>query len=243
MIVSGLQAVKEALQSGQDIERLVVDYKRRGDHHVQSILRMAEEKGIGIQVVPTRDFEVHASRSRHAQGLVAYMRGTALLDWEKFLPTAPDYDLIVALDHLEDPNNMGAILRSCEVFGAKAVLFPKDRNVSVTPSVIKASAGAIHHLQVVRVTNLSRSLTQLKEKGFWIYGADSNRGKSIKDFRPNFPAVLVVGNEHAGISRLVQATLDEAIHIPMVGKVGSLNVSVATGILLHQFRFGNSLGC
>jgi 23S rRNA (guanosine2251-2'-O)-methyltransferase len=150
------------------------------------------------------------------------------------------FSRLLVLDHIEDPFNFGGILRSAEAMGISAVLYPKNRNSTLTHGVIQAASGAVHHIPLVRVTNVSQALITLKKGGYWVYGADSNRGEDIRRVRINDPYVIVMGSEAKGISPLVQKQLDVSVKIPLTGKVGSLNVSVATGIMIYEFSRGET---
>jgi len=142
-------------------------------------------------------------------------------------------DLVVLLDHINDPHNLGAIARTALAAGAGAIVIPKDRSVGVTPSAVKVSAGTLLRIPVVKVTNLPRTIDDLKEKGYWVYGADME-GTSIyeEDFRP--PVALVLGSEGEGLSRLVKQKCDQLIAVPMYDDIDSLNVSVSAGIILFE---------
>ena len=144
--------------------------------------------------------------------------------------------LILALDHIEDPHNFGALIRSAVAFGCPTVLIPKNRQCPITPTVIKSSAGSIYSASIVEVSNLAQSLKQLKKRNFWIYGADHKTPHPLTSVTLNYPMVLVVGNEGKGISKGLQSFLDERLRIHMEKDVESLNVSVATGILLHHIH-------
>lgn len=142
-------------------------------------------------------------------------------------------DLIVILDHITDPHNLGAITRAAVGAGAKAIVIPKDRSVKVTPAVVKVSAGTVLRIPVVIVTNLARTIEKLQQKGFWVYGADMS-GTSVyeEDFQP--PVVVVFGNEGEGLSRLIREKCDRLISVPMYSDIDSLNVSVSAGIILFE---------
>ena len=143
-----------------------------------------------------------------------------------------DDKFVVILDHLEDPHNLGAIVRTCEAAGIKSVIIPKDRSVGVTSVVMKTSAGAIERVNIAMVNNLTKVIEDFKKHGFFVYGADMN-GKNYKDVDFADKVVLVMGNEGKGISRIVRESLDEVVSIPQYGKINSLNVSVATGIIIY----------
>ncbi len=137
------------------------------------------------------------------------------------------------LDHIQDPHNMGAIIRTAAGLGIHALIYPKDRSCQITDTVSKVSSGGTECIPLLKVTNLAREIDTLKDKGYWIYGADSNQGNTLSQVRFHHPCVLVVGNEGKGLSSLLIKKLDQAVYIPMTGQISSLNVSVATGIILH----------
>ena len=157
-------------------------------------------------------------------------------DYEYFdLDSCLNDDFIVILDHLEDPHNFGAIIRTCEAAGVKSIVIPKDRSVSVNGTVMKTSSGALEHVNIVMVNNLVQAINKLKESDFFVYGADMD-GINYRDVDYAKKVVLVIGNEGNGISRLVSESCDEIVSIPMVGKVNSLNASVAAAILIYGIR-------
>ena len=154
---------------------------------------------------------------------------------EHLIRNPDDFPIVVMTDHLEDPYNFGAIIRSSLGFGAKAVIYPKDRQVSLTEGVIKASAGTARQMPLIRVTNLAQTIDHLTNAGFWIYGLEGTSKEKLPTFKPNFPCVLIAGNEHRGLSPLLVKKTHSLIAIPMTSQLESLNVSVATGIALYQF--------
>ncbi len=157
------------------------------------------------------------------------------IELEHLLQNPDQFPLVVMTDHLEDPYNFGAIIRSCVGFGARAVIYPKDRQVTLTEGVVKASAGTAHHLPLIRVTNLAQTVDMLAYAGFWIYGLDGSGRESLPHFEPQFPCVLIAGNEHRGLSPLLKKKAHALLKIPISANLESLNVSVATGVALYQF--------
>ena len=145
--------------------------------------------------------------------------------------------VVLMADHLQDPHNFGAICRTAEAFGVQHMCYPKNRAVQITPSVVKASAGAIESMKLCKLTNLNQALKKLAANGYWIYAASSNIGQPIDQLSINFPMVLICGSEHAGISEGLTKLIDEFVHIPLLGETSSLNVSVATGIIIHKIAF------
>ncbi|MFC1771454.1 23S rRNA (guanosine(2251)-2'-O)-methyltransferase RlmB [Candidatus Margulisiibacteriota bacterium] len=231
--LKGKHAVFEALNSDTRIERILVDFKVKDRDDIQKIITIARKKSIKIQICSPADFYKNA-REENTQGILAYLRTKKLLDLDHVLSNKNNYPFIVVVDHLEDPYNFGAIMRTCEFFGVKVVIFPKDRNCQITPGVIKASSGAVNHLNMIKVVNIAQTLNSLSKNGYWLYGADSNEGTTLESFSPALPLVLVVGNENRGLSKHIQKIINDKIKIPRSGKTDSLNVSVATGIIIHS---------
>lgn len=239
--IKGKRAIREALVSDTPIERILISDHVVRDKSVSEIINLAKEKGVKFQVLARdgfkRKFEATSydhDISDQNQGVIASLLPRALATLETILDHPNWYPIVLALDHLSDPYNFGAILRTAEALNVKAVIYPKDRSCNLTPGVIKVSSGAVYHLDLVRVTNLSQALDKFKSNGYWLYGADSNEGTSLNLLQPNFPLVLVVGNEEKGISYQIQKKLDQKINIPLKGKIESLNVSVATSIILYN---------
>lgn len=233
-LIKGRNSVYEALRAGNTVDRIVILFENQNKPEFRAILELARKKRVRIQTVQKDFFE--KEEHDHAQGILAYDVQENLSDISTILQNAEEFPMVVMLDHIEDPHNMGAIIRSAETLGAKAIIFAKDRQCQLTPAVMQASAGAANHIPLIRVTNLAQTLDKLKDAGFWIYGSDDQAATSIDTVRPNFPAVIMVSNEGKGISTLLAKKVDEVLKIPLTGKVSSLNVSVAAGILLNEFR-------
>jgi len=182
-----------------------------------------------IKYILTDNFTLNKMSKENHQGIIIERDEFAYLNIESIY----DENFVVILDHLEDPHNFGAIIRTCEAAGVKGIIIPKDRSVSVNDTVMKTSAGTTSLVSIIKVTNLTETMKKLKEKGFFIYGADME-GTDIRktSFAPK--KALVIGNEGKGISHLVEKNCDEMIKIPMKGKVNSLNASVASAILIFK---------
>lgn len=234
-LIKGKHAVMEAMRANIGIDRIIVDFKSQYDPDIHQIQKLAERNRIKVQRVSTASFQTYCDE-KQSQGILAYVASKQSLSLDHILDHQDDYPFLVAVDHILDPYNFGAILRTCETLGVNAVLYPKDRNCQITPGVIKASSGAIHYLDMVKITNLAYTLDALQEAGYWVYGADSNNGVDLNQLEPQFPLVLVVGNEEKGISPGILKKLDGRIHIPLVGQIESMNVSVATGIILYNLQ-------
>jgi 23S rRNA (guanosine2251-2'-O)-methyltransferase len=230
MLLSGIHPIAEALRAGRPLERLVVA-QGAGGPRLQEIIDMARRAGVPVRFEPRAALDRLAGSSAH-QGVVALgaARQYAGLD------AAAACELVVALDGVEDPHNLGAIIRTAHAAGAGAVIIPERRAATLTDVVGKAAAGALEHLPVVKVTNINRTLEELKDRGFWIYGLDE-RGTETYD-RAEFatPTALVFGGEGKGLHEQVRKHCDALVRIPMAGQISSLNVSVAAGVTLFEWK-------
>ncbi len=226
----------ECLQSGaQGIERICIA-EGNGHARIRQIVAMAEQRGIPIKYCARRELDRLEPSLPH-QGVVVVVKSAHYSDLSSILSNiqhSEDNALLVMLDGVQDPMNFGAILRTAEAANSDAVIIPKDRAVGVTAAVHKASAGAAAHVPIVRVTNLARTLDTLKDAGIWIAGAAGDTSSLYTDVDFNIPLCLVLGSEGTGIRRLVKKKCDYLVHLPMLGKIASLNVSVAAGILLYE---------
>ncbi len=234
--VVGRNPVIECLQSGsQGVERICI---AEGNRHarIRQIVTMAERIGIPIKYCARRELDRLEPSLPH-QGVIAVVRSAHYRDLSSILSNiqrSEDNALLVVLDGIQDPRNFGAILRTAEAANADAVIIPKDRAVGITAAVHKASAGASAHIPIVKVTNLARTLDTFKDAGIWIAGAAGDASSLYTDVDFNVPLCLVFGSEGSGIRRLVKQKCDYLVYLPMLGKMASLNVSVAAGILLYE---------
>ena len=234
--IVGRNPVIECLQSGtQGIERIFI---AEGNRHarIRQIAAMAEQARIPIKYCARRELDRLEPSLPH-QGVVAVVKPAHYSDLSSILSDiqrSGDNALLVVLDGVQDPRNFGAILRTAEAANADAVIIPKDRAVGITPAVHKASAGAVAHIPIVKVTNLARTLDALKEAGIWVAGAAGEASCLYTDADFSVPLCLVLGSEGTGVRRLVKQKCDYLVHLPMLGKIASLNVSVAAGILLYE---------
>ena len=230
-LLSGRNPIREAIKTGRDIEKLLV---AKGDLSgtAREIVAMARERHIPVQMVErTRLDEI----TRNHQGMLAFASAYRYYDVEDMLAEATEKGedpFLVVLDGVTDPQNLGAIIRTAACVGAHGVIVPERRAVGLTPSAVKASAGAIETVKVARVTNLTRTLEMLKKQGVWLYAADMV-GEDYRKVNFAGPMALVIGAEGEGVSRLVLDTCDHTVSLPMKGGVGSLNASVAAGVLLY----------
>jgi 23S rRNA (guanosine2251-2'-O)-methyltransferase len=227
-IIYGLRPVVEALRSKRREVHEILDSV--GDKEISS---EAAARGVPVKHVP-RDRVEELARGGVNQGVVARVGPYPYSGLEEIL-AVPD-PLVVVLDGVTDPRNLGAVLRVADGAGVSGVVVPKDRAAGVTPAAVKASAGASEHVPVARETNLRRALEKMKEAGFWVYAAEGGTASAYTDLDLSGPIALVLGSEGRGVRRLVREGCDGAVSIPMRGVVSSLNVSVAAAVLLFEAR-------
>lgn len=233
-IVSGRNAVKELLGSGRDVEKIYIQSGER-EGSVNQLIGIASERKLQIVEADKRKLDQLSFGQRH-QGIVAIAAERNYFSVEEIISYAEERGekpFIILLDGVEDPHNLGAIIRSAECVGAHGVVIPKRRAVGLTSTVAKASAGAVEHMRVAKVTNLSQTIDELKELGLWIYGADMG-GEEYYNVDMTGAVCLVLGSEGAGISRLVKEKCDFIVSIPLYGKVNSMNVSCAGAVLFAE---------
>lgn len=202
----------------------------------EKIISLAKSKNAKINIVSHKGVLNDLVGNVVHQGIVAQVEGYGYSSIQEMIQSIPagKQPLLLMLDGLEDPHNLGAILRTCDAIGVDGVILGKNRSVGLTSTVAKVSTGAIDHVKVAQVTNLSRTLQDLKKQGFWVVGCDLHNSKDYREIDYNMPVVIVIGSEGFGISRLVKDNCDMNVILPMVGHVTSLNASVATGIILYQ---------
>ncbi len=229
--IYGKNTIMESLKG----EKVIYQIYMAKNVNDERILFLAKKKNIKVQVVHKSILNDMVNHGVH-QGVVAEVEGYDYYSLEDIIATIPSdkQPLLVMLDGLGDPHNLGAILRTCDAIGVDGVIIGKKRSVGLTPVVAKVSTGAIDHVKVAQVTNLSRTLESLKKKGFWIVGCDLNESQDYRAIDYNMPVVIVIGSEGFGISRLVKEHCDMNVVLPMVGHVTSLNASVATAVILYQ---------
>ncbi len=237
MIIYGKNPVKEAIsQTLSKIEEILVSQELEKER-ISDIIRLAREKNVKVSFLPRDAISRITGTSSH-QGIAARISEFEYNNVDNILSNAKKKGerlLIILLDHLEDPQNLGAIIRTVNVLGAHGVIIPKDRAASVTPAVVKASAGAVSFVPIARVVNLVITIRDLKKKGVWIVGADPSATKSV--FAEELGALdlaLVVGSEGKGLTRLVREECDFLVSIPNLGEVSCLNASVAAGIMIYE---------
>lgn len=233
-LIIGRNAVTEALRSGRAIDSLLVAKGERGGS-IGRIIAQCRENGVVIKETDKRKLDKLCGGENH-QGVAAWAAVHEYSDVEDILENARsrgEQPFIIICDEIEDPHNLGAIIRTADACGAHGIIIPKRRGVALTYAVGKVSAGAVEYVPVARVANLPSLIDELKEKGFWIYGADMD-GTRWDEQDYSGAVALVVGSEGKGISRLVREKCDFIVSLPMKGKINSLNASVAAGILMYE---------
>ncbi|HHU68837.1 MAG TPA: 23S rRNA (guanosine(2251)-2'-O)-methyltransferase RlmB [Thermoanaerobacterales bacterium] len=232
--IEGRNPVLEALKAKTPINRIIIEKgEKRGS--ILEIISMAKDLGIPIKELDKKHLD-KISKTYNHQGIIAETAEYKYSEIEDLLEKADkrrEDALLVILDGIEDPYNLGSIIRTSDAVGAHGIVIPKRRSASVTPLVIKSSAGAAAHVPVARETNLNRTVEMLKEKGLWIAGADME-GTSIYETDLKGPLALVIGGEGKGISRLLKEKCDFLVSIPMVGEISSLNAATAAAIILYE---------
>jgi 23S rRNA (guanosine2251-2'-O)-methyltransferase len=229
-ILSGIHPVAEALRSHHPIDRVLIA-QGAGGPRLQEIIDMARRADIAVRFEPRSALDRLAGTSAH-QGVVALGAAKQYAALEEVSAS----DLIVVLDGVEDPHNLGAIIRTAHAAGAGGIVIPERRAAGVTDVVAKAAAGALEHLPVTRVTNINRSLEELKASGHWIYGLDERGTETYDRVEYATPTVIVLGGEGKGLHEQVRKHCDVLVRIPMAGRISSLNVSVAAGVVLFEWR-------
>lgn len=229
--IAGIHPVREALRAGSPIDRVLVAREARGPR-IDEIVALCRERGIPVRFEARAALD-RAVRSLPHQGVVAYGAAEKYARLEDFF----DRDgVLVVLDGVEDPHNLGAIIRTAHAAGVLGVVIPERRAAGLTETVAKAAAGALALLPVIRVTNVNRALESLKENGFWIFGLDERGTQSHTDTDFGARAAVVLGGEGGGLHALVRKQCDFLVRIPMAGQIASLNVSVAAGVVLFEWR-------
>jgi len=234
LMLLGRNAVMEAIDADRDIHRLFV---KKGDIEgsLKVIVAKAKEKGIVTSFVPKDKLDELSENGKH-QGVIATCPAFDYADLADILrktARSGQAPFLVILDKIHNPHNFGAIVRTALATGAHAVVIPKRRSVGITPAVVTASAGAIEHLPVCRVSNIAQTIEELKKSGIWVAGADTT-GQNLYEAPLTGPIALVIGSEGEGISRLVKEKCDFLVSIPMIGQMPSLNASVAAAVCMYE---------
>ena len=238
-ILYGLHPVEEALRAASRKFDHVCVARERHDERLQRVIDLCREGGVRLRFAP-RDHLTQLAKSAGHQGVVAVVRAKAVLDLEDLLAPLPAREggaparLLLALDGVEDPQNLGALLRTADGAGVDGVVLTERRAAPLSAVAVKASAGAAEHVRIARVVNMTRSLEQLKQRGIWCVGLDERGTMEYDAFDYTANCVLVLGREGAGLHDLVRRTCDQLLRIPMAGAVSSLNVSVAGAVVLYE---------
>jgi len=234
-LIEGRNAVTEAMKSGRTIDQIFIA-EGDTDRGLNRIAGMAREAGAVVKSVDRRKLDMMSPTGAH-QGIIAFAAAHDYATVEEILKTAEERGeapLIIICDELNDPHNLGAILRTAECAGAHGVIIPKRRSVGLTAVVGKTSAGAIEYMKVARVANLPATIEKLKKQGIWVFGTAASGDRTLYEADLKGPAAIVIGSEGFGMSRLVEESCDFKIRIPMKGQINSLNASAAASILLYE---------
>ena len=232
-MIAGKNPVLEALRSGREINKLWIaeGVKKSG---VQELIELAKERGVLVQFVPKQKIDKLAENHQGIVASVAAYNYAELDDLFNAAQSKNEDPFFIILDELEDPHNLGSIMRTADAIGAHGIIIPKRRAVGLTAVVAKASTGAIEHVPVVRVTNLAQTVDELKDRGVWIAGTDAKGSQDYRKMDATLPLALIIGSEGKGMSRLLKEKCDFLYHLPMIGHVTSLNASVAASILMYE---------
>ncbi len=232
-MIAGKNPVLEALRAGREINKLWIaeGVKKTG---IQELIDLAKERGVLVQFVPKQKVDKLADNH---QGIVASVAAYDYSEIEDLFNAAKaknEDPFFLILDELEDPHNLGSIMRTADAIGVHGIIIPKRRAVGLTAVVAKASTGAIEHVPVVRVTNLAQTVDELKERGIWIAGTDAKGSADYRKMDATLPLAIIIGSEGKGMARLLKEKCDFLYHLPMVGHVTSLNASVAAALLMYE---------
>ena len=229
--IYGKNTIVEALKGEKSVYAVYVQNNMKDN----KIIELCKRKKVQLKVVDKSEFIKKLGNVTH-QGIMAEVEEYRYYSVDEILNSVPQgkQPLLLMLDGLEDPHNLGAILRTCDAVGVDGVIIGKNRSVGLNGTVAKVSTGAIDHIKVAQVTNLTRTLEDLKKRSFWVVGCDLDQSQDYRQVDYNIPLVIVIGSEGFGISRLVKKSCDFNVVLPMVGHVTSLNASVATAVILYQ---------
>lgn len=232
--IEGRKPVLDALNAGEELDQVIIQYGQQGSI-INAIRVAAKKRGIKCSEVTAEKFK-GITKLPNAQGVVATKSDFKYYHIEEIVSGAKQkvFPFLVVLDSIQDPHNLGAIIRSAECAGAEGVILTRHNSASVNATVVKTSAGATSYIKIAQVNNLVNALKYLKEEGFWVVGSTLENAKDYSEAEYRGAIALVVGNEEKGIRRLTAESCDELVKIPMPGKLQSLNVSVATGVLLFE---------
>jgi 23S rRNA (guanosine2251-2'-O)-methyltransferase len=232
-ILYGKNPVLEALRAGRPARRLVLAAGARDEPRLRAILESAAERGIPVEETSRRRLD-DIAHTEHHQGIAGYFHARPQLGLDGLLDQVRPPALLLVLDGIQDPQNLGALARSCDAAGADGMVLVRDRAAGVTPAAAKASAGAVEHLPIAVVPNLAAALTRLREAGVWCVGLDAEAALRYDRFDYTSPVALVVGAEGEGLRPLTRRRCDVLVSVPMLGRVASLNANAAGAVLLYE---------
>lgn len=233
--IAGKHSVLEALRSGRTVHKIWISEQAQ-KQAVQPIVAEAKRRGVIIQPADKRRLDQMAAGMQH-QGVVAQAAAYEYAEVDDILQRAKargEQPFVLILDEIEDPHNLGSILRTADCTGAHGVIIPKRRSVGLTATVSKTSAGAVEYVPVARVTNIAQTMEDLKRRGIWIAGADAAAERTVFQENLNVPLAVVIGNEAKGIGRLIKEKCDFLLKLPMFGSINSLNASVAASVFMYE---------
>lgn len=228
MYVYGKNVAKELLKNDRKIKRVIL----ANNFNDSDIINLLNTNNIKISY--EEKYKLDRMEKGNHQGIILEIEDYKYITDKQMLSELPQNPFIVILDHIEDPHNFGAIIRTCEAAGAHYIIIPKDRSVSVNSTVMKTSVGALDNVKIVEVTNLNNIISKLKEKGIWVVGTDMDDSQEFDKIDYTIPTAIVIGSEGFGMSALVKKNCDFIARIPMYGKINSLNASVAAGIMIYE---------
>lgn len=241
-LIVGRQPVLEALKSKNFVEKVYILFGAKGGH-ISQIKFLAKKRKAKVVFLSKQRFR-ELTPSTTTQGVAALVGEREYNDIADILRVAEERNeqpFILLLDNIQDPRNLGALVRTAECMGVHGIILPKDRSASINQDTVKASAGATEHLPIAKITNVSQTIDELKAKGLWVVGTSSKADKVLTEFDFNIPLVLIFGQEGQGMRRLTEEKCDFLVKIPLFGKVESLNVSVACGMFLYEIRRQKSM--
>ncbi len=233
--IYGRKPVLEAINSNREIDKIIINFSAQ-NQAIEKIIAAAKKRGIKISRVSPRKFSSYENKKENSQGVIAFASQMKFYSVEDLLLEKPKnkFPFLLVLDTIQDTHNLGAILRTAEASGVDGVIITEQKSAPINETVEKTSAGALSYLKIAKVNNLANALRTLKQNGVWVIGTSLKARKTYDEIDYNAPLAIVMGNEEKGIRKLTAQLCDELVAIPMNGKIQSLNVSVATGILLYE---------
>ena len=235
-VIEGRNPVIEALKAGRPVSRILLDRSIRGQGAIDQILTLSRALGVPVEFVERQVIEKQAPAGS-SQGVIAFAQARGFLDLGELMAVSrarPDPPLYMVLDGIEDPHNLGAILRTAEATGVHGVVIRERRAAGITAAVVRASAGAVEHMNIARVANISQAVVTLKKNGVWVTGIDMGGQDDYRALDFTLPVAIVIGGEGQGLSDLVRRRCDWVASIPMKGKITSLNASVAAAVVMYE---------